>query len=75
MGQQQPRTWNIDELLFSNWRRLIVILFRFVCLCSSVTKEDREGKVVLDRVVTDLLDRHIYELTMKKILKAQQMIT
>ena len=70
MGQQQHRTWNINELLFSNWRRLIVILVRFVCLWSSITKGDREGKVVLDRVVADLLDRHTYQLTMKKILKA-----
>ena len=70
MGQQQPRTWNINELLFSNWLRLIFILVRFVCLCSSITKEDGERKVVLDRVVANLLHRHTYQLTMKKILKA-----
>ena len=73
-GQHQPGMWNIDQLLFSNWRRLIVILFCSVCLRSSITK-DIEGKVMLDRVVADLLERHIYQFTMKKILKRQQMST
>ena len=57
--------------IFSNWQRLIVILFRSVSLCSSITK-DREEKVELDKVVADLLDRLIYKLTMKKISERQQ---
>ena len=71
IGQQQPGTWNIDELLFSNWRKLFAILFRSVCSCSSITK-DREGKVVLNRVMTDLPDcyeKNIKSTTINKYLK------
>ena len=44
------------------------MLFKSGCLHSSITK-DTGGKVVVDRVVTVLFDRHIYQLHVKNIKK------
>ena len=68
IGQQQPGTWDIDELIFPNWRRVIVILFSSVFFRSWITK-DSEGKVVLDRAVVDLLDKTYLPVYYKKNIK------